>query len=75
MTNDFRTEVSRLLAGKSHVFRSDKLRQSIDGTGSSVLSNMDSHGTGPANRFKIGRKVCYLLTDYLDWLCARMRVG
>ena len=75
MTNNFRTEVSRLLAGKTHVFRSDKLRQSIDGTGSSVLSNMDNHGLGPKNRFKIGRKVCYPLTDYLDWLCARMRVG
>jgi hypothetical protein len=75
MDNNFRTEVSRLLAGKTHVFRSDKLRQSIDGTGAAVLSNMDNHGTGPKNRFKIGRKVCYPTVDYLNWLCARMRVG
>jgi len=75
MTNDFRTEVSRLLAGKTHVFRSDKLRQAIDGTGASVLSNMDNHGLGPKNRFKIGRKVAYKVEDYLDWICSRMRVG
>ncbi|MEI6261772.1 MAG: hypothetical protein WCR46_17955 [Deltaproteobacteria bacterium] len=75
MNNDFRTEVYRLLAGKSHIFRSDKERQAIDGTCAAVLSNMDNHGTGPKNRFKIGRKVCYPLTDYLDWLCARTRVG
>ncbi len=75
MNNDFRTEVSRLLAGKSHVFRSDKERQAIDGTCAAVLSNMDSHGLGPKNRFKIGRKVAYKVEDYLDWICSRMKVG
>jgi hypothetical protein len=75
MNNDFRTEVSRLLAGKSHVFRSDKERQAIDGTCAAVLSNMDAHDLGPKNRFKIGRKVAYKVEDYLDWLCARTRVG
>ena len=75
MDNNFRTEVSRLLAGKTHVFRSDKQRQAIDGTCAAVLSNMDNHGAGPKNRFFIGKKVAYSVEDYVNWLCARMRVG
>ncbi len=70
--NDFRTEILRQFSGKAHVFRSDKQRQAIDGTPASVLSQYDAAGTGPANRFKIGIKVCYPLTDYVDWLCARV---
>jgi len=71
--DDFRKEVLRLLAGRPHVFRQDKLRQSIDGTGAAVLSNMDSHGLGPKNRFFLGRKVAYPTSDYINWVCSRIR--
>jgi hypothetical protein len=72
-TDNFREEVLRLLAGKTHVFRQDKQRESIDGTGASVLSNFDSQGLGPKNRFFLGRKVAYPKTDYVDWVCSRVK--
>jgi hypothetical protein len=71
--DDFKAEVLRLLAGRTHVFRQDKQRESIDGTKSTVLSNMDSHGQGPKNRFFLGRKVAYPTSDYIDWVCSRIR--
>lgn len=33
-----------------------------------TLANMDSLGTGPARRFKIGKKVCYYVDDLIEWL-------
>jgi hypothetical protein len=74
MTN-FREAVSRLLAGKEFIFRSDKLRRSIDGVSLESINNMDVSGRGPANRFYIGRKVAYPITDYLDWVCSRVKVA
>lgn len=68
---NFRDAISRLLAGKEYIFRSDKLRQSIDGVTMQSINNMDVQGSGPGNRFYIGRKVAYPITDYLDWVCAR----
>ena len=71
--DDFKAEVLRLLAGRTHVFRQDKQRESIDGTGAAVLSNMDAKGLGPKNRFFLGRKICYPTSDYIDWVCSRIR--
>lgn len=35
------------------------------------LSNLDSQGKGPANRFYIGRKAVYPVSDFVAWLRAR----
>jgi len=32
------------------------------------LANLDSLGLGPAGRFKIGRKVCYPVAEFVAWL-------
>jgi hypothetical protein len=39
---DFRVEILRQLEGRSHIFRTDKLRQSLDGTTATVLSQYDA---------------------------------
>lgn len=39
---------------------------------SKALANADSGGTGPAGRFKIGRKVCYDTRLLLAWLQQKM---
>jgi hypothetical protein len=72
---DFRVEILRQLEGRSHIFRTDKLRQSLDGTTATVLSQYDAAGTGPKNRFFIGKKVAYTVADYLDWICSRVKAG
>ena len=72
-TDDFRQEMTNLLAGRKHIFRQDDQREAIDGTNASVLSNFDSKGQGPKNRFFIGRKVAYPTADYIEWLCARVK--
>ncbi len=33
-----------------------------------TVANADSNGTGPSRRFFIGRRVCYLVKDLMDWL-------
>ncbi|HOE79189.1 MAG TPA: hypothetical protein PLX58_04425 [Smithellaceae bacterium] len=35
------------------------------------LANLDSLGKGPANRFRLGRKVVYRTSDVVDWLQSR----
>jgi hypothetical protein len=72
-TDDFRQRMMKLLAGKEHIFRQDDQRESIDGTNASVLSNFDSKGQGPKNRFFIGRKVAYPTADYIEWVCSRVK--
>lgn len=39
--------------------------------GEKYLSNLDSLGLGPANRFRVGRKVCYPVTEFVRWLESR----
>lgn len=39
-----------------------------------VLANEDCNGTGPKNRFRIGRKVVYPVRDFIAWLEARSAV-
>jgi hypothetical protein len=36
------------------------------------LANLDSQGTGPENRFKIGRKVGYSVESLIAWLQSRL---
>ena len=37
-----------------------------------TLANLDSEGKGPANRFRVGKKVCYTLEDFIIWLEQRI---
>jgi hypothetical protein len=36
------------------------------------LANLDSQGSGPAGRFKIGRKVGYPVNSLITWLESRL---
>lgn len=38
------------------------------------LANLDSKGVGPANRFRVGRKVCYPTTELADWMQSRVEL-
>ncbi len=33
-----------------------------------TIANADSEGTGPATRVVIGRRVCYPVSDLIEWL-------
>ena len=35
------------------------------------LANLDSLGKGPTGRFRLGRKVCYPVADFVAWLESR----
>jgi hypothetical protein len=35
------------------------------------IANLDSLGKGPANRFRLGRKVVYPVSDFVTWLESR----
>lgn len=35
------------------------------------IANLDSLGKGPANRFRLGRKVAYPVHDFVEWLQSR----
>lgn len=35
------------------------------------IANLDSQGEGPANRFRVGRKVVYPVADLVEWLTQR----
>ena len=38
------------------------------------IANLDSQGTGPEGRFKVGRKVGYPVDSLISWLEKRMQV-
>ncbi len=38
---------------------------------SKTLANLDSAGTGPAGRVRIGRKICYTVSKLVEWLESR----
>lgn len=38
------------------------------------LANLDSQGTGPAGRIRIGRKIAYPVNELVRWLEARSEV-
>ena len=35
------------------------------------LANLDSQGKGPSGRFRMGRKVAYPVTEFVEWLKKR----
>jgi len=35
------------------------------------IANLDSQGNGPANRFRVGRKIAYPVIDVVKWLESR----
>ncbi len=41
---------------------------------SKTLANADSNGTGPKNRFKIGREVVYPTQSLVEWLDGRIKI-
>jgi hypothetical protein len=38
------------------------------------IANLDSAGKGPAGRVRVGRKVCYNVSEVVKWLEARSTV-
>jgi hypothetical protein len=38
------------------------------------LANLDSKGEGPAERIRVGRKICYPVNALVDWLKERSTV-
>ncbi len=38
------------------------------------LANLDSQGKGPPERLRIGRKICYPIKSFIDWLEKRTEV-
>ncbi len=71
-TEKIRIEIEKTLAGKPHIFRSDKTRQAIDGCSPGVMANFDCAGTGPSESFLVGRKIAYEKNSYIDWVLARI---
>ncbi|MDI6797108.1 MAG: hypothetical protein QMD09_09185 [Desulfatibacillaceae bacterium] len=51
-----RSEVSRFSGGVLHP---------------RTLANLDSLGKGPSGRIRVGRKVCYPVTELVNWMEAR----
>ncbi len=43
------------------------------GISASTLANADSEGTGPKNRFFVGRRVCYPVSSLIEWLRDRSK--
>lgn len=39
--------------------------------GDRYLANLDSQNQGPSGRFRIGRKVCYDVQKFVEWLESR----
>ncbi len=37
------------------------------------LANYDYWGTGPAGRFRVGRKIAYRVTDLVEWMERRTK--
>lgn len=50
------------------VARSEIKKFTGGGISSKTLANADSNGTGPKERFFIGRRVCYTVPAFIEWL-------
>lgn len=46
----------------------DAMKYYIDGISSKTLANADSKGTGPEGRIFVGRRVCYPVPSFIQWL-------
>ena len=53
------------------VARSEVSRFSGGTLNSKTMANHDSNGTGPRNRIRIGRKICYPVSSLIEWLEGR----
>lgn len=51
-----------------------KIKKHLDVFSDSYLAKLDSLGSGPKKRLKIGRKSAYLREDFIDWLINQMKV-
>lgn len=38
------------------------------------MANLDSRGEGPPEKIRVGRKICYPVKSYLQWLMDRAEV-
>lgn len=52
------------------IFR-DKISSLVPGINPRTLANLDSDNEGPADRFRIGRKVVYNRDNFITWLKGR----
>ena len=50
------------------VFRTESEKFTGGGISEKYLANLDSQGKGPTGRFRIGRKICYPVTEFVEWL-------
>ena len=56
------------------LFDRETASKSLGGTLSpKTLSNSDAHGNGPRIKMKLGKKIVYELTAFLEWLGSRLR--
>lgn len=53
------------------VARSELSRFSGGLLNSKTLANLDSNGTGPGGRVRIGRKVAYKVSSLIEWMESR----
>jgi hypothetical protein len=54
------------------IFR-DAVNTIIPGLSPRTLANEDCKGFGPKNRFRIGRKIAYFRTDFLEYLESKVQ--
>ena len=45
------------------------------GISSKSMANYDCLGTGPKDRFMMGRRVCYSLPSFIEWLRMHSKEG
>jgi hypothetical protein len=43
------------------------------GISAKTLANADSKGTGPKERFLMGRRICYNVSSLVEWLTQNMK--
>jgi len=68
------TNIFRSMAEKwpSPIVSRTEIRQFTGGViTEKYIANLDSLGKGPANRFRLGRKVVYPVSDFVTWLESR----
>jgi hypothetical protein len=71
---DIRIELEKAMAGMPYIFRTDEIRKRLDGNSDKVMANFDSSRLGPKGAFFIGRKIAYPKTEYIEWVCSRIRL-
>ena len=54
--------------GSSIVARREIKKFSGGALNPGTMANFDCLGTGPAGRFKVGRKVCYPIDEVISWV-------